>query len=141
MSIRRKGYDDYGDKMPLNNTFGKFDRIDTWWKAAFKAKISNMLDEYFNCLEAINIEISFKLTPDELEQTKSLIRSIERLLDKNAVPSGMSQLMAANLRRGSNLCDELAYKLTDYCARYEIEYFDLKKWGKEKRDSEPVMRG
>jgi len=132
---------DYGEKIPFNNSFGKLERINDWWSAAGKAKISNMTDEYYNCLEQVFTEISSHITEKEEQGLLVFSKKIERHLDTTSIPSGHEQFKVAQRRRGSNLCDEYARKLTKLCMVYNLEWFDLKGWTKEQRANEPVMRG
>jgi len=132
---------DYSDKIPFNNSFGKLERINDWWSAAGKAKILNMTDEYFNCLEQVFIEISSHISTEEEEVLILFSKKIENHLDTSNVPSGQEQFKVQRRRKGSNLCDEYARKLSKLCMSYNLEWFDLKAWSKEQRAKEPVVRG
>jgi len=138
---RSRKSSDYSEKIPFNNSFGKLERINTWWSAAGKAKISNWVDEYYNCLEQVFIEISSHISSDEEEELLAFSKTVERHLDTSNIPSGQEAFASQRRRKGSNLCDEYARKLTKLCMKYNLEWFDLKGWSQEQRANEPVMRG
>jgi len=132
---------EYSDRIPFNNSFGKLERINNWWSAAGRAKISNMNEEYYSCLEQIFNEISSHISSNEEEELIKRGKEIERYLDTSNIPSGYDQLKSIRLRKGSNLCDKYARELSKLCMKYNLEWFDLKAWSKEQRANEPIMRG
>jgi len=131
----------YDEKIPFNNSFGKLERINNWWSAAGRAKISGMIDEYYSCLEQVFIEISGHLSPDEEVELLAFGKKTEQFLDTSSVPSGNDQFKVLSRRKGSNMCDEYARKLSKMCIKYNLEWFDLKGWSKEQRAAEPIVRG
>ena len=132
---------DYSDKIPFNNSFGKLERINDWWSAAGKAKISDMIDAYYNCLEQVFTEISSHISTEEEAEMLLFSKKVENHLDTSSLPGGHEQFKAQRRRIGSNLCDQYARKLTKLCMKYNLEWFDMKGWSKEQRAKEPVMRG
>jgi hypothetical protein len=129
------------EKLPFNNTFGKLERISDDWRAATQAKILGDTDTYYNCLEAIYIEIFPHLNVEEQKAVFKRLRDIERFLDTSRVPTGYEQLKSLNRRKGSNLCDLLATSLSSLCFKYNLEWFDIAAYNKERANAEPVMRG
>lgn len=142
MAYRRKSsVDEYADKIPFNNAFGKLYRIGQWWEKAFQAKTMNLIDEYYNLLESIQIEIYAHLSVDERKETDELIKKIEQYLDQSNIPPGQEGVGFQNRRLASNKCDALARRLVLLLHKYDLEWFDIKAWQKEQRENEPIMRG
>jgi len=137
----RKNNDSYsGDKIPINNSFGKLERLNLWWETAGKAKIQGLLDEYYNSLENIYTELYAHLSKEEQVEINILLKIIENLSD-TPVTAGFEQQKVFNRRKGSNLCDQLGRKLSSLSAKYKLEWFDISAWSKQQRMDEPVMRG
>jgi hypothetical protein len=143
MFRRRSSTTDPGERTPYNNTFGKLNRINEWWLRGFEAKIMGDIPAYYNCLETIYTEVSPHLTPEEQESIYKRLREIEKFLDSTNIPSGgiYDQLKSFNVRKGSNLCDGLARVLSGICHKYNLEWFDVEKWSRDRLAAEPVMRG
>jgi|SRR6056297_944360 len=130
-----------GSPTPFNNSFGKLERLNTWWEKAGEAKIAGFLEEYYNCLENIFTELYAHLSKSEIEETNKELIVIERYLDNTEFPSGYDKFVRNRRRKGSNLCDKLARKLSLYSKKYRLEWLDLPAWRKEQREAEPFMRG
>lgn len=144
-SSRRSSVNDYNDRMPLNNSYGKLQRINLWFTVAGRAKIEGLLDEYFNALENVYSDIFPHLEEEEAGEIDEAILEIERFLDGSAassLPSGQAEnFIRLNRRRGSNLCDKLRLKLGFYAKKYKLEWLDVEEWSQKRRDAEPVVRG
>jgi hypothetical protein len=127
--------------MPFNNSFGKLERLNLWWETAGRAKIENLIEEYYSSLENIYTELYSHLTLIERADIDKKLIEIEKFLDNSNITPGFEAMKAFKVRKASNLCDKLARRLSELSHHYNLEWFDVQKWSKELKDNEKIMQG